>query len=173
MNKGTHGTSAENAKAIRVSGFKAGSGRNGSGVYFWAESAYSFNLAKAWFLQCHKEGKYGVESVGAVIYVTIRVAENEILNLEEPDIANRISIIINSKGISYWTEKKLAGLWDGFIKEMEAKIKCSFGVLVTRLAPPDDRYFKYPIWLLGAPFCYVVRNRSCIKRDILIEEIRQ
>lgn len=170
MNKGTHGTSFENASSIKAKGFIVGNGRAGRGVYFWAESAYSYHLARAWFLQGQCEGKYGATKKGAVIYVAIKTAENEMLNLEDPDIANRISIIINSKGISYWTEGKLASLWDGFIKLMETNTKCNFKVLVTRLAPPREQYYKYPLKLLGAPFCYIVRNTSCIE-DILLQEI--
>jgi hypothetical protein len=172
VKKGTHGTSAANAKAIRERGFLAGSGRAGHGVYFWAENAYSRQLAIAWFLQCRGEGRYGAERMGAVIYATIRTDGDETLNLDSPEVANRISILINSRGIRYWTAPRLAALWDGFIKEMEASAGVVFRVLVTRLAPPGDQYCTYPIRLLGAPFCYIVRILNCIE-NIDIEGIRE
>ncbi len=171
MKKGTHGTSVENARAIRAKGFLAGVGKTGHGIYFWAESAYCRQLAEAWFQQCLSEGKYGVESMGAIIYATIIVDEAELLNLDAPEVANNISILIDQKGISYWTAQKLAALWDGYIKEMEASARCVFRVLITRLPPPSEQYCRYPSKLLGHPFCYIVRVKSCIN-NIEIEELR-
>jgi hypothetical protein len=172
VKNGTHGTSAINAKVIREKGFLVRSGRAGRGVYFWAESAYNRQLAIAWFQQCRAEGRYGAQKEGAVIYAALKADEEEILNLEAPDIANRVSVAIHLRGTRYWTDPKVAALWDGFIKEMEKNVGRVFRVIVARLAPPSDRFCSYPMRLLGAPFCYIVRILDSIC-EIKVEEIRE
>lgn len=162
--KGIHGTCRSISKSIENMGFTISRGRGGNGVYFWRDNQYSMMLAKCWYQQRLKEGRYLGESdmTYAGIRVQIDIPEDRFVDLELPEIKDRIGEITISKGIdSSVGSKEIAALIDYFISKVEEKIGNSILMIMLRVAPPKDCN-KYPFQVLGAPLSYVVRDSAVI-----------
>ncbi|URG53043.1 hypothetical protein IG605_001300 [Pectobacterium quasiaquaticum] len=89
---GSHATCMSRANSIVSEGFRPdGAGRRGRGVYLWhAESlgcGYARSLAHYWYLASNRRQEYKDESDQscAVLWCSVKVPEDEVLNLERPE----------------------------------------------------------------------------------------
>jgi hypothetical protein len=172
---GTHGTSAEKKRKIVESGrFTPGSGRAGQGAYFWRKSPSSRELAIAWARQCIAERRFRNEKTPkwAVIHVEIGCGKREYLDLENPDLTDRLDELRRAKGLDLESDEQLhANLRTELVTALQTELKTFFKVLSVKVAPPSREFAKdYSISLLGAPICYVVRDVACIKVTNFEEE---
>ena len=165
VKKGSHGTSETRAATICTGGFIVGSGRAGTGVYFWAESPYWTELAAGWYRFALSRRQYDKEArrAGVIIFVEITVDETEVFYCENAVVASLIASLFRRMGLNREaSDEDMARLWDGFIKEMERKQGVTYKVLEKRLAPPPREFCDYPIQRLDAPFAYMVRFPECV-----------
>jgi hypothetical protein len=164
---GTHGTSTTRAKQIVAGGFLQGQGRAGVGVYLWRDCPLAKELAAAWAEQHDREFAADAETDPAVVYAKVSVSENEFLDLEEPDLKDMLQTLAVEKGLTKdHTEEQARGLISMFISQYETVSESPVKALQVRLAPPESRHLTcYSIRLFGAPLCYVVLDRGCIRAD--------
>ncbi len=163
--EGSHGTSKSRAEKITKQGFIPGLGRAGSGIYFWHKSRYFITLAKKWHYQCSNKHHYDNDENKScvVIIVELQADEDAILDMENPDMKDRIAELAEVKQIPLKNRHKIAALHDLFIKRMESALKTTFAIILIRVAPPDRVYYpEYPIDIMGAPLCCVARNNDCV-----------
>ena len=178
--KGIHGTTLSSAQNIVTHQLfqktMAENGYTGSGVYFWRYNAYAKNLATCWHDYRVRRGDFK-ENEGAVVYVNIRVKENEFLDLETSlmkDIFGAFAMkLINNNDDDVKIRKLKGGIYDLFIETLEKKTGISCKVFQIRIPPPKKCQIYSRVQLfLGDPFCYVVRDESCIHIEKM-EEIKQ
>ena len=168
--KGTHGTTISSARNIITNKvFQktiAKNGYTGTGVYFWRYNDYAKNLATCWYDYRVRRGDFK-ENEGAIIYVNIRVKENEFLDLETPfikDIFGAFAMkLIKNNDDDVKIRKLKGGIYDLFIKTLEKHTGIGCKVFQVRISPPKKCQIYSKIQLfLGEPLCYVVRDESCI-----------
>ncbi len=72
-----------------------GTGRAGSGVYFWL-GPYYIELAVGWykFLASRNEFDNDENPACAVIIVDVKAEEREVLNLEDEELKNEIALVV-------------------------------------------------------------------------------
>ena len=169
--EGSHGTSSHRADQIKKEGFRVSTGRGGTGVYFWRKSAYYRELAIAWFKQEELEGRFSREpkSACAVIYVEMVVSPDQYLDLEDPDIKDKIDALSKQKNMNVNNSREIASLYDLFVGELEKELGAAIVVTIIRVAPPKN-FVEYPIRMLGAPLCFITRDPS-VPRISRIEKI--
>ncbi len=157
--EGCHGTSAFRAHQIEKNGFKVSRGRGGTGIYFWRKSGYYRELAIAWFKQLEAQGTFRREPkvACAVIYVQIEVSNDQLLDLEDPDVKDQIETLSKQRHVDTSKDGEIAALYDLFVSELEKELGNSILVTIIRVAPPKN-YFGYPIKMLGAPICFIARD---------------
>lgn len=164
---GTHGTSSDRAKKIARDGFRPSSGRGGSGIYFWAKSRYSHDLAVSWFKQCRDEGRYeqAPKPTCVVISAKLEAPEEKWLDLENPDLKEALLEQADARGLLQSTKtKEISGLYDLFISRLEDKLTKKFKIILLKVATPKSGYCGfYPMAFAGAPVCFIVRESSCIE----------
>jgi hypothetical protein len=163
--EGSHGTSKSRAEKINKQGFILGTGRAGSGIYFWHKSHHYIPLAKGWYSQCCDKHLYDTdENKGCVVIVVeLQAPEDAILDMENPEMKDRIAALAEARKIDATKFRRISALYDFFIKRMEVELKSTFAILLIRVAPPDRAYYpEYPISIIGAPLCCVARNNGCI-----------
>ncbi len=172
--KGTHGTTTFAAQDITQhnSFQKTKDGYAGSGIYFWRFNDYARDLAVCWYNHRVRKGKFR-ENEGAVIYVDIRVREDEFLDLETPfmkDIFGTFAMM--QLGENEDIREQKGAMYDLFIEQLEKNMGMKYKVFQIRIPPPKKchTYSKLHL-LLGDPLCYVVRDESCIHLE-KIEEIK-
>lgn len=175
--KGTHGTSLPIAEKIQEEGFKLSSGRGGKGVYFWRKSKYSKELAIGWYqFRCSCEKYETDNNTGAVIYVKMITAEDEVLNLENADIKDKITQILDELDLlPHPTDDEIAAVHDLFVEEIEKSLGKKIKILELRVGVPTSAgkffYHFYDMRALGAPICYISRDPDIIDIE-KVEEIR-
>ncbi len=161
---GIHGTCQSIAHKIQSSNFKVSTGRGGSGVYFWRKGKFSGLLSFGWYQQLKDSGKFSGEPDDsyAGIEVELIVNDGEYLDLEDPDIKEELASLVVSKGIdSKADRRKIANLYDAFVKTVEKNAGVSMKLLILRVAPPQNCP-EYPIVALGAPISYIARDSTII-----------
>ncbi|TGL23147.1 hypothetical protein EHQ46_05785 [Leptospira yanagawae] len=162
---GIHGTCQSIAHRIQSSNFNISTGRGGSGVYFWRKGNFSSLLSFGWYQQSKYNGKFSGESDDsyAGIEVELTINKGEYLDLEDPDIKEELASLVVTKGIDSKADKrKIANLYDAFVKMVEKNAGVSMKLLILRVAPPQNCP-EYPIAALGAPISYIARDSSIIK----------
>ncbi len=165
--EGSHGTCISRAKAIQNQGFQYRSGRVGGGAYFWCQEKYNKLLALAWYKQqlAGKIYKNDDDPLPAIVFADLHCNDSELLDLEKDrDLKFRIDQLADDFSIDKNNKEDLAAVHDLFIEclESEREIKCS--ILLVKVAMPRGLSKNdYPIVILGAPFCAVVRNLQCIR----------
>ncbi|HIE00712.1 MAG TPA: hypothetical protein EYP59_10570 [Thiotrichaceae bacterium] len=178
--KGTHGTTLSFAQNIVTHQLfqktMPEEGYTGSGVYFWRYNAYAKNLATCWYDYRVRKGDFK-ENKGAIIYVNIRVLENEFLDLETPlmkEIFGAFAMkLIENDDDDVKIRKLKGGIYDLFIETLEKKTGLTCKVFQVRIPPPKKcQIYSRTQLFLGDPFCYVVRDQSCIHIE-KVEEIKQ
>jgi hypothetical protein len=161
---GTHGTTLTRTESIIKENFKTGSGRAGTGIYFWRKNEYSEILAEGWYKYSLNTNSYSSDNKKefVCISVNINVQEDNFLDLEDVEIRDRLTRITFEKKMSNKASKKeITALYDIFIKDFEKELNLKFYVWLIRVSPPSEAY-KYPYKILGYPYCYVVNNNSLI-----------
>lgn len=157
---GTHGTLEVSAIQIQQAGFRSGSGRGGTGVYFWAyenEPDFAHSLARDWAEFRHKNGEKVV-----VIYVAIPTDEEEILDCDQPWFAEQIAQIANRLGSRPSSWHKIPDL---IVKKMEAQ-GAKVSVLKCSLSFP--KHTTSPVrYMMGGAKAYVVRKRHIAACEII------
>ncbi len=163
---GTHGTIKSYAENIVKSGFNIRTGRGGTGAYFWRKNDYSIILAKGWYEFYLKKNKYDNENDKSFAYIEVKIDVNEqnFLDLEMPELKDRIANITFTRKLDRKTsDSDIAALFDYFIKRLEEEMSSKFYVWQLRVNAPSENYDnKYPINILGNPICYVVNNNDLI-----------
>ncbi len=163
--KGTHGTTAARVGNIKAEGFKPDKGRRGTGIYFWAESSYSRDLAIGWWLYRNNIDGYQGDNDKrcAIIYGKMEINDNEFLNLENYDMKQAIATRVYQKNKKL-NKYEIAAIYDAFIKKLEEKTGIFFKILMACVDPPAPRFMEqpYPTDVLGNPMCLIVRNSKCI-----------
>lgn len=178
---GSHATCMSRANSIVSDGFRPdGAGRRGKGVYLWhAESIgcdYARRLAHHWYLASNKRQEYKDESdqSGAVLWCSIKVPEDELLNLERPEFR-----AVLRKALSHhWQtiakqntpearEALVCSVHQMLIEKAEINKPVSV-VLATVLPPkmPDEL-----AGFVGQPFAMIVRNLGCLDLQKNIERV--
>jgi len=163
--EGSHGTSKSRAEKIDKQGFIPGLGRAGSGIYFWHKSHHYIPLAKGWYNQCYNKHLYDADDNKScvVIIVQLQAGEDEVLDMENHDMKDRIAALAEVRKIDATNFRRISALYDLFIKRMEDELESTFAILLIRVAPPDRTYYpEYPLNIVGAPLCCVARNKECI-----------
>ncbi len=162
--EGSHGTSRYRAEQIGKEGFKLSTGRGGKGAYFWRRSAYYRELAIAWFQQLKSERAFSGEPdvKCTVIYVEIEVPEDQVLDLEDPDVKDEIASLSTLRRMNPNNDKNIAALYDLYVTQIEKELKKAILVTIVRVAVPKD-LSEYPIKMLGAPLCFVARDSGVIR----------
>lgn len=159
--EGSHGTSSYRAEQIREEGFKLSTGRGGRGAYFWRRSEYCRDLAIAWFKQRVSEGTFSREPDVrcAVIYVQMEIPEDQVLDLEDPDVKDEIASLSTLRRINPNNDKDIAALYDLYVSEIEKELGKPIFVTIIRVAVPKN-YLGYPMKMVGAPLCFIARDPS-------------
>jgi hypothetical protein len=161
--EGSHGTSVTRAQRIQVSGFQLGTGRAGTGIYFWL-GPYYIELAVGWyrFLASKNEFADDENPACAVIIVEVKAGEGEVLNLEDEELKNEIALVVKKQGINPHNKTAVAKLYDSFIMRLEEKLQVRFKAIKIRVGIPLEFIRDYPISVIGAPMCCVARDTGCI-----------
>ncbi len=168
--EGSHGTSVSRAQLVQKNGFRQGSGRGGTGVYFWL-GPYYIELAVGWynFLASKNEFINDENPSCAVIIALIKADESEVLNLEDETLKNEIAVVVKKQGINPKNKRAVAKLYDSFIMRLEQKLQVKFKAVKIRVGFPPLEFIKdYPISIIGAPLCCITRDPGCVT----INEIR-
>lgn len=159
--QGKHGTTRTRANNIRDIGFLLNDGIRGFGVYFWRENAYFRDLAIAWFVNARNLNNYkdDPDRRCAVISAAIVVGDDEWLDLNDPDVEDRILDICKKNDYvdTMYASKLYEEYYELVQEEMGAKIK----LVQARVMPPKSA----KNWLrqaIGPAICYIVRDRTCI-----------
>jgi hypothetical protein len=162
--KGIHGTSLSRSQKIREKGFLTSVGRVGPGIYFWMDGAYARTLAIGWYRQSLAENRYkddkSVECV--LIYVTLAAEDNEVLDLENRTISEKLGKLSLEKKVKPNERNKQKYLVGFFISELEKEMNIKFKIVLVKVAAPKEQYCDYPTRFMGAPLCCVARNSDCI-----------
>lgn len=178
--EGHHGTSALKAQQILAKGFEPGKGRHGMGVYFWRKNNFSIRLATDWCDQQRRAGVYGQDEVRvAVLEATLKVMEQQFLDLTRPewqdiihDVHGRIKAEQSrhvDEGQLPQSERKrdeelLALAYEWVLTRAEQELATEVGILQVQTSAPRTGPGQPGWWnqRIGLPFCYVVRDNSCI-----------
>lgn len=174
--KGTHGTCFSFAEEIRNSGFIAGPGRRGRGVYFWGYSGstkeYATALANAWWAQAKSMGKYDAVSDQScsVLNVSINLREGRLLDLEEHEMKQKLLLFLNDIYKRSLSKDRVAlaeKAYDLFVGIIETELKNKFDVIYVTVNPPKKEHWEgrdsFPNFdIIGMAPCYVVKNKECI-----------
>lgn len=166
--QGTHGTCISCAESIEHSGFKMSTGRGGIGVYFWRDSKLAADLARGWYEFYFSKGKYREfkNSKCAILYVTLNAAEDEILDLEDPEIKDQLYELMEKLDIlPHPKDEEIATAHDLFVRELEKTINKNIKILELRVGLPKDYFTFYELKALGAPICYIARDSAIIAID--------
>lgn len=161
---GAHGTKHENRTSIIEHGFQSAFGRLGKGVYFWKEGKYALLLAKA-----HVRAQPGFEvGKGLVFCCTIQIEnEDDVFDGEDEDLKLRVVEWLEKSGLNTTDKRNISLAWDYMLTQYEILRERPILVLVGRVAHPPSKGFvageSYPVYVLGAPFCYVVRKNDIIQ----------
>ncbi len=165
--KGSHGTSKVRAQIILSDGFISGSGRGGTGIYFWEESDHYIELSKAWYCQSC-ERKYFKDEKNpecAVLIAELLTNDKEFLDLEDDSLKNAIFRLAKHFNIKDNDLSDLSALYDLFYENLENDLKINYKIISLRVAAPKTKFLKdYSIKILGVPRCLVVRDVNCIKK---------
>jgi hypothetical protein len=162
--EGSHGTSVTRAQRIQTTGFQLGSGRAGSGVYFWL-GPYYIELAVGWYKYQASINEFDAyeNSACAVIIVDVKTEDGEVLNLEDEELKNEIAVVVKKQGINPNNKAAVAKLYDSFIMKLEEKLQIKFKAIKIRVGIPPKEFIRdYPISIIGAPMCCVARDAGCI-----------
>jgi hypothetical protein len=159
--RGTHGTCASRAKRIQAHGFQLGTGRQGTGAYFWRENRFSRALAIAWFRNARNLRSYDHEADTrcAVISAIIVVGEEEWLDLCDPEAIDNILCLFVDKG--FVDDVDASKLFEEYIELVEHGLGIKFKLIQTQAISPNLAK-EWPRQSIGRPFCYVVKDSSCI-----------
>lgn len=162
LHKGTHGTCKSRALQIQTKGFEIFNSfpRRGNGVYFWRNNTYAVEFAKAWHKQELKNHKYDYETnkTCSVIMADMRVEEDQIFNVDDPIVKDKIFEIIQGKKIT--RDKEVCLIYDNFIKSMEHRLGKSIKLVLTQVRVPES---DFPRLFIETAYCYVVRSIDCIQ----------
>jgi hypothetical protein len=159
---GWHGTSMAIRDEIRKAGFRQSmNGRVGPGVYLWHASVYGIDLATGWARR-----KYGYEAKVCAIKCRLRCAEEEILDLEDQELSDRLAALVYRRGLNASSPReKLLAVLTSYVTFLEKTLSVKFRVIRKKVAPPGEDYVTYPVEILGAPLAYIVRDVSIIEID--------
>lgn len=173
--KGTHGTCHSFAELINKEGFKiSGSAMRGAGVYFWSYTSddmedYVRDLAVKWWLYQKKKGSYSKAKNKncCVIYASFKVGSDQSFDLENQVVREKFikfSEIAYHKKISEGkaTSVAISEVYDMFINDVEKKLKRNFSLIHVKIQQPKGFKTSLPLDIRGQPFCYVVKDVSCI-----------
>jgi hypothetical protein len=163
----SHGTSQKRANQIRAGGFKIRRGhrRYGTGIYFWRKSYHYINLAIGWFKFSDSRSRYYDESspICAVILVDLKANENEILDLENDLLKDRLAKLAEARKIEGNDWDKISSLVESFVQIIQGELRRNYKIVLKKASPPPAEYCpEYPFWVLGWPDCCIVRDASCI-----------
>ncbi len=167
--EGSHGTSVSRAQLVQKNGFRQGTGKGGTGVYFWL-GPYYIELAVGWYKFLASKNRFSNDENPscAVIIALIKADESEVLNLEEEVLKNEIAAVVKKQGIDPRNKNAVAKLYDSFIMRLEQKLQVKFKAVKVRVGIPLEFLKDYPISIIGAPLCCIAREIGCIT----INEIR-
>jgi hypothetical protein len=165
--EGSHGTTKERAKNILSFGFRIRGARHryGAGVYFWKKSHHYINLAIGWHKYAEKTGlyRYDKNTSCTVIIADLVAEENEVLDLEDALLKDKIAKLAEEKNINEdW--KAISSLVEAFVQLIQAELKIKYKIVLKKATPPPkDCCPKYPYNLLGWPDCCIVKDVTCIE----------
>ncbi len=164
MDKGSHGTTATRAISIQKYGWRTGTGRAGTGIYFWKECDHFIELAVGWYKRELAEKKYKNDNQQEckVIVADFEANDDEVLDLDNRELKNKVYKLAKEKKMSYSNNREIAKVYNLFITELEGEMKTNFKVITMEVSPPGSEYCDYPSPLLGPPICYSVRHAGCI-----------
>lgn len=160
----THGTTKSRADNIIKNKFEPRQGRAGTGVYFWRKNAYSVILANGWYSFYLNKNYYNDDIDKRFVYLNVKIDVNEdnFLDLEDPELKDRLSKIAIEQNLDRNTKEDIIiGLFDHFISNLEKELKIEFYVWQIRVNAPYDCK-EYPLSFLGNPLCYVAKNVDLI-----------
>ncbi|MHB8772630.1 MAG: DUF167 domain-containing protein [Syntrophales bacterium] len=162
-----HGTSKKRAARISANGFKikGGHGRYGSGIYFWKKGYHYINLAVGWFKYADSTNRYPDEKnpICAVIVVELKANENEILDLEDGLLKDRLARLTEARKIKGNDWGKISSLVESFVQIIQSDLGRKFKIVLKKASPPPEEYCpEYPFWVLGWPDCCIVKDVNCI-----------
>jgi len=170
---GLHATTRSRVALIRQDGFRRGSGRVGTGVYFWRKGPYALGLARQWYEYLNSKQAFSSETDGsiAILSCSIRAERHEVLDLESPEMKDFVGELLQSRSISMaLDEVDICAFYDYVVSEFDREHSHALVMLIARVAaPPRFGKFEYPIRFLGAPLSYIVRVTERITID---EELR-
>jgi hypothetical protein len=163
--EGIHSTSGTRCTLIKKEGWRTGDGRVGTGVYFWKKGTYWDNLARGWHAQMNSEHRFDGESKPGYcgLKCALQVDENDYLNLDQEMVQEEIAKAWHLRhGMKREDLETMCGFYNGFLTDLEAKMKTTFRIIERRVAPPKPDFCSYPRKVVGDPGCYIVRDPSCI-----------
>lgn len=163
MYYGIHATSKSRAKLIRSDGFLPGSGRVGTGVYFWRNSHYAMELARAWYVFRQETFSKDSEPGLSILSCQLDAKEEEVLDLESVEMKDFIAeTIARIGGIpAKPAEDEICGLFDLIISDFASHHTYSVVMLIARVSAPPKS--DYPTAVMGAPISYIVLVSDRIK----------
>jgi len=167
--EGSHGTSVTRAQRVHASGFHLGRGMRGTGVYFWT-GPYYVELAIGWYNYQRSLNRYNADGEPgcAIIIAAISVGDMEVLDLEAEELRDEIALTIKEQGLNTQNKREITELYDLFIKKIEQRLNITFKVVKVKVGIPTGFFPDYPMNMIGAPLCCVVRDTTCVA----IKEIR-
>jgi len=143
-------------------------GYRGKGTYFWRRNPYvaeyTNDLAISWYLTAKAPGHYSKDTDGrcAIISAKIEVAEDQFVDLTEPEINDQLVAFYYQHPEIYKDKIKATELYDNFIKRVEEKVSSQIAVIAVTVPTPKPCKL-CPKQSVGMPLCYVVKATNCIE----------
>lgn len=166
MINGTHGTFMRNKKAILASGFKLPQkpGMFGSGVYFWRDENYSYELAVAWVRKQESYRRsnwqnYKHNPCAVVFFVEFPFSDDsdEFINLDY-DLVSEVEKFSADKDIP------IEEAYDLYLSRLEKKTGVQIVALQGICPPPKKEFFTgLRIKKSNIAFAIAVMNTKYIK----------
>jgi hypothetical protein len=172
---GSHGTCLSHGNSIvNTQSLRSSAGIRGSGGYLWRKSKYYTNLAKSWYQQQNDKGWYSREKEQecAIVLADLACEADEILDLSDPDLKEKITDIVDRLvGPGNSNVKSIAKGYDQAIQAHENESQKKIKLLVVDCQGPRQEYCGYYNWTsLGPPPGLIIRDNSIIKSVKIMEE---
>src|SRR5208283_215038 len=106
-------------------------GRAGRGIYFWKECEHYIVLARGWYTQALAEGRYQSDtSECRIIIADLEANEDEILDLDDRDLKEKIFKLAKKNNLPYNSTKEVARLFDTFVTRLQSETGKIFKILL-------------------------------------------
>lgn len=172
--KGSHGTCATFAEAIKRSGFqRSKSAKRGTGVYFWSYNSnelksYATELADAWWSFASNTGEYDLaeHKTCCVLHARLSLNGGILLDLERHEVKQRFIKFANDvykRLVKLSHSDKISSASDLFVVMMEKEENKKVDIVCAAINAPPGFKGSMPFDIVGTPSCYIVRNIACIK----------